>query len=270
MACGKRNVLVARGAAVLLALAASAQAATTVQTVDIPAATIAEHVTNSSAVPYPITAQFQQLDPAQATLNQVTIAYQFGFRADIVVLEGSVGGASCGIGGNFYVDGAGCGGDGGGGGNGGTGPLSVSAAFTVPYFPPGNIAVTAASNPDAFAKFQGTGQVTVLWDTTPNISFNPPEGGSVDFYLLSPSYIKVTYDYCPAPFADADGDRDVDMNDFAAWQKCFADPQGPLNSEVCLCLDYDRSGVVERADLDKFIQCFSGPAVPADPNCVNN
>ena len=63
------------------------------------------------------------------------------------------------------------------------------------------------------------------------------------------------------PFADADGDHDVDQVDFGAYQSCFA---GPGNDDVayeCRCFDRDKDGDIDLADFAEFAKCVTGPAI---------
>lgn len=74
---------------------------------------------------------------------------------------------------------------------------------------------------------------------------------------------------CGTPFADADGDGDVDLIDFASLQACqYASSQMP---EYCLCFDHDGNRLIDASDLGAFIDCLetSGPDTPADPDCGN-
>ncbi len=79
---------------------------------------------------------------------------------------------------------------------------------------------------------------------------------------------------CNDPFADADGDGDVDVGDFGVFQACFGEI-APFTNSACRCVDRDDSGVVDAADFgapgdpqpNTFIGCFSGAGIPADPNC---
>ncbi|GMV97712.1 MAG: hypothetical protein AMXMBFR83_20670 [Phycisphaerae bacterium] len=77
---------------------------------------------------------------------------------------------------------------------------------------------------------------------------------------------------CIDPFADMDEDGDVDHADYGAWQACYtgAVEGGPL-SPACKCFDRDLNGArddkIDAADLESFLKCFSGPAVPADKDC---
>lgn len=78
---------------------------------------------------------------------------------------------------------------------------------------------------------------------------------------------------CNDPFADADGDGDVDQLDFAVVQRCLAGVGGGIGPE-CSC--FDRSspgnpgvpdGDITVDDLQAFFNCVSGPDIPADPDC---
>jgi hypothetical protein len=74
--------------------------------------------------------------------------------------------------------------------------------------------------------------------------------------------------HCKAndPFADADGDGDVDQADFAAFQLCFTGSGGELIIG-CGMFDPNFDRVVDQADMNKFEACASGAGIPADPGC---
>jgi len=189
---------------------------------------------------------------------------------DIPEFGGGSGGAS--MQGAFLLSGAMYGGAGNGSGFGGGGPAVFTIPFSVPPNPPDIRMLTAvAPNPDAFNSCAGTGTTTILWDANNSANWMGSPGGSVDLVMKDTSYIKVTYDYTPAcasPPADADKDGDVDMDDFALWQRCFADPAATATSEICFCLDTDQNNIVDSDDLARFLKCFSGPGVQADSGCV--
>ena len=71
---------------------------------------------------------------------------------------------------------------------------------------------------------------------------------------------------CGTIWADDNGDGDVDLLDYAKWQRC---PSGDPLSETCPCLDRDSDDVISPADLAALVDCMntSGPDVPADPGC---
>lgn len=61
---------------------------------------------------------------------------------------------------------------------------------------------------------------------------------------------------CNDPFADVDGDRDVDMEDFAVFQRCFTGTAGTMTDvPTCGCLDFVRDGKIDDFDLAAFRTC---------------
>lgn len=83
---------------------------------------------------------------------------------------------------------------------------------------------------------------------------------------------------CNAPVFDvagdsgieAEGDGDVDQQDFAVFQACYTgtgDPGGVFDRPGCGCLDWNGDGDIDGDDFAKFEFCASGPGIPADPQC---
>jgi hypothetical protein len=80
------------------------------------------------------------------------------------------------------------------------------------------------------------------------------------------------FQVCHDPFADADGDGDVDQDDFARFQMCFTgdatgDTLGTYPPQNCACFDTDGDGDVDGTDFTAFQDCASGPGIPADTTC---
>jgi hypothetical protein len=75
---------------------------------------------------------------------------------------------------------------------------------------------------------------------------------------------------CHDPFADADGDADVDQSDFAVFQACFTG-SGATVADACRCLDWNSDTHIDQLDLVAFENCASGPGITAskDP-CPGN
>lgn len=71
---------------------------------------------------------------------------------------------------------------------------------------------------------------------------------------------------CQDPFADADGDGDVDLIDFAAFQACFTGETDDIPAG-CECFDRNGSGSISGEDYADFEACASGPRIIADPDC---
>ena len=67
---------------------------------------------------------------------------------------------------------------------------------------------------------------------------------------------------CHYPFADADGDGDVDQADFGAWQACYTGEGGGILPGYCECFDRNNSGSVEGSDFVEFMNCYTGANVP--------
>jgi hypothetical protein len=69
---------------------------------------------------------------------------------------------------------------------------------------------------------------------------------------------------------DIDGDPDVDVDDFAAYQACFTGSTAPATlSPTCACLDRNHDGKVEAFDFGVFLNCARGPSIPAALDCGN-
>jgi hypothetical protein len=76
---------------------------------------------------------------------------------------------------------------------------------------------------------------------------------------------------CPVPFADVDGDEDVDQTDFATLQFCFTGQDVAIpaaNVDLCRCLNWDGDLDVDGDDVSKFEACASGPGVVASKTCA--
>ena len=89
--------------------------------------------------------------------------------------------------------------------------------------------------------------------------------------------LRVETHQCKGPFADADGDGDVDQGDFAVFQRCHTGAGlGPVPDDPHYCRCFDRriegglpgrDGDIDALDFAAFEACVSGPAVPADATC---
>ncbi len=69
---------------------------------------------------------------------------------------------------------------------------------------------------------------------------------------------------CNTPPQDADGDHDVDLDDFATFSVCFNGPNRPwpgppVPADDCACLDIDKDLDVDLGDFGAFSACFNGP-----------
>lgn len=75
---------------------------------------------------------------------------------------------------------------------------------------------------------------------------------------------------CHDPFADYDGDGDVDQADFGVLQRCFTGttPGIPTFDDiVCHCFDRNGDNDIDQDDMTLFTKCASGPEVAAVAGC---
>lgn len=100
-----------------------------------------------------------------------------------------------------------------------------------------------------------------------NRLYRAPTGSADRSWLGLLDRIVITAQACNAPFADMDGDQDVDQDDFGEFQRCYTSVHGDLSLR-CSCLDRDQdgtgNGVIDVVDLDAFVKCWTGPEVPFD------
>lgn len=126
---------------------------------------------------------------------------------------------------------------------------------------------------------QRLGAVVSFTNTTPfdayRLIFNSlREGAEVPANSVQVSEVQFygTIVDCSIPFADTDGDRDVDQVDFGAYQSCFTGEGTPNAAYECRCLDRDKDGDIDIADFAEFEKCVTGPAIAwtqaLKPDCV--
>ncbi len=72
---------------------------------------------------------------------------------------------------------------------------------------------------------------------------------------------------CHDPFADTDGDGDVDQSDFSVMQVCYSGDEAYTSD--CYCFDRNGTGTVNNLDFVAFQTCFTGAGIAADPQCDN-
>lgn len=70
---------------------------------------------------------------------------------------------------------------------------------------------------------------------------------------------------CPIPYADADGDQDVDADDFAALQVCYSGTKTATGK--CLCFDRNGDKKIDQVDVAMFANCATGPGVVIAGEC---
>jgi hypothetical protein len=115
--------------------------------------------------------------------------------------------------------------------------------------------------------FTSTGYVggtIILDEATAALTGEGLDGESVNTLSIEYSAFVVA---CNDPFADADGDGDVDQSDFGRLQQCLSFTPSPATG--CGCFDHTGDGRIDTEDLPYFTACMvtSGAGVPADPTC---
>jgi hypothetical protein len=86
--------------------------------------------------------------------------------------------------------------------------------------------------------------------------------GTSETYLMHFSVSTPQFTVAP----DTDGDRDVDLSDFARFQGCFNGPNRDPSRPACCGTDFDEDGDVDLTDFAVFQACFNGPNRP--PACA--
>ena len=104
------------------------------------------------------------------------------------------------------------------------------------------------SHPDGFSNEEWWGMMAVA-----------DGGGGPDIMQPRQVYYALTQEWAHGA-GDYDGDGDVDLADFAAFQSCFGAPADGLCGTA---FDIVVDGVIDAADAARLLQCFNGPNQPA-------
>ncbi len=113
------------------------------------------------------------------------------------------------------------------------------------------------------------------WATLYNFRFDadaPPGAANVALGLFRPgSPEEVTFalpgPVLPCPGFDRDGDWDIDLDDFGAFQRCITGPDGGPGPSGCAFADGDSDGDVDGVDVEMLIRCSNGPEVGYAGGC---
>lgn len=81
--------------------------------------------------------------------------------------------------------------------------------------------------------------------------------------------LPVDADGCPLPIpGDADGDLDVDQEDFGTFQECLSGSGVEQDDPGCVSAKLDGDQDVDQDDFDIFAACMTGADVQGHPNCA--
>ncbi|GMU24655.1 MAG: hypothetical protein AMXMBFR13_47290 [Phycisphaerae bacterium] len=147
--------------------------------------------------------------------------------------------------------------------NTGGGTLSYSVSESSSWLSVSPTAGTSTGEPDTITIDYSTAGL-VLGTHTATIALsdaaasNSPQTLSVEITVVEP----------PVP-GDFDGDRDVDMDDFGAFQACFSGPGAVQTDPACGKARMDGDPDVDQADFELFQRCMTGANVEGSPSCAD-
>jgi len=157
-----------------------------------------------------------------------------------------------------------------------TGDVLENVTITGANFHPGlSVRLVQAGQPDIVAS-----NMLLAGEESMTVTFNLAGAASGKWTLAlcsgacPPGVLDSAFEVigCNTPFADVDGDKDVDQDDFAKFQVCITMPNDstlsfdPIN---CNCFDRDGDKDVDHDDFVSFALCASGPGIEADPACAD-
>ncbi len=129
-------------------------------------------------------------------------------------------------------------------------------------------AAFTASVPQGYVWQSSPPLLTVMFVLQNVVGDEEPGWGALKAFHLD--NVRNSFQVCPnSPWADADGDGDVDSDDFAAVQRCLTvgnnDPMDP----TCQCFDRNGDNEIDvENDLVQFVLCGTGPgATTVLPGC---
>ena len=188
----KKWIRLAAPAATLCGMVASAHGAISTQTVSITPQTILSASTGGSSSASPLTATFNQFNPALGTLTNVGFTYTYNYNT---TTGGTLGGAGGGAAnGNFLINGIVL--QSGGQAVVGTTTYSVTAASSGTF----NLTSSSPLVPDnSLSAVTGAGTYTFSFQDVVNYAGGGPSGAPpTTVALVSPSSDTVTYTYTAA------------------------------------------------------------------------
>jgi hypothetical protein len=102
----------------------------------------------------------------------------------------------------------------------------------------------------------GTGSLTITLSSAKaaTTTADAPDGVMFDSVSIDNASIVLTVAYGPG---DMDGDGDVDLDDFAAWESCLGGPEVTPGPD-CEAADLDSDNDVDLDDFAQFQEAFTG------------
>lgn len=71
----------------------------------------------------------------------------------------------------------------------------------------------------------------------------------------------------PDAVGDFDGDGDVDLDDYALFQRCLTLPGATFTDPACAPADLNSDTHIDSSDFTLFLNCMSGPGIPPPAAC---
>lgn len=139
---------------------------------------------------------------------------------------------------------------------------SAAAPYTIQHA--GGIAATPVNQQAAGSQWVQIGSYPFSAGTAGCVRLSNAASGSV---VVADAVRFVSSGTLPID-ADMDGDRDIDLGDFAFFQACVTGADAGPPTSACVFSDFDADSDVDQADFGVFQRCLNGPDVQGPADCM--